>query len=197
MSKIYIGRESHGIKARHVTLTTRELNGDQVVIGSEHPLPQEDHFSAMLHEGYAYSFGAVADYDNMIASDASLDLVIAFGSGVKANMSIEGLCGGIAHGYLYEGANASGGTSGTAVQLNRNSTNSSNSAIIVNPTVTSTGTLLGSYIIQGGVGKKAAGGTMSGSSIIMKPLTNYLLRITNKDNQDHAAEIVMSWFEES
>ena len=197
MTRLVVKRESLGINTKHTSPSYLDGNGEQVLVGTEHPLPTEDHFSAMLHAGYAYAFGAIADYDNMIATDASLDLVIAFGSGVKANMSIEGLCGGNAHGYLYEGATASGGTSGTAVQLNRNSTNSSNSAIIVNPTVTATGTLLGSYIIQGGSGKKAAGGTMSGSSIIMKPLTNYLLRITNKDNQAHAAEIVMSWFEES
>ena len=196
MTKIVIGRESHGIKARHVSPTYQDGNGDQVIVGTNYPMPIEDHFSANLHLGNAYSFGAVNDFSNLLGAGNSLDIAIAFGSGTEANVSIEGLCGGDAEGFLYESATVTGGTAGTAVNLNRVSTNTSNSAILVNPTVTSVGTLLGKYIIIGGTGKKAAGGDMAGSQLIMKPLTTYLLRLTNVNGTDHVAEIVITWFEQ-
>jgi hypothetical protein len=196
MTRLVVKRESLGINTKHTSPSYLDGNGEQVLVGTKHPLPTEDHFSANLHLGNAYSFGAVNDFANELGDGDSLDIAIAFGANTEANISIEGLCGGNAEGFLYENAVATGGTAGTAVNLNRNSTNTSNSAITVNPTVTSTGTLLGKYLIMGGTGKKAAGGDMAGSSLIAKPLTNYLLRLTNVDNTDHVAEIIITWFEQ-
>ena len=196
MTRLVVKRESLGINTKHTSPSYLDGNGEQVLVGTEHPLPTEDHFSANLHLGNAYSFGALNDFSNKLADGDSLDIAIAFGSNVEANLSIEGLCGGDAEGFFYENATVTGGTSGTAVNLNRNSTNASNSAILVNPTVTSTGTMLGKYIIMGGTGKKAAGGDMAGASLIAKPLTTYLLRLTNVNGTAHVAEIIITWFEQ-
>jgi hypothetical protein len=139
--------------------------------------------------GYAYPFSAG------LADSANFDIAIAFGAGVEPKLSIEGLCVGNAIGYLYEGATATGGTALTSVNLNRTSTSTSNSAAILNPSVSSTGTLLGTYILIGGVKKKATGGDISSASFILKPLTTYLLRMTNVSGQAQAAEMILTWYE--
>jgi len=150
-----------------------------------------------LVEGQAFSAGLVADYDNPIADGASIDIVIAFPSGVNPVFNISGLSNGNAVGYLYEGASATGGTSLPIINRNRASTIASSGVALANPTVTSTGTLVLKEILTGGVGKKGGGGEVGGNNIILKGLTNYLFRLTNADgnNNPHAMEIILSWTE--
>jgi hypothetical protein len=90
----------------------------------------------------------------------------------------------------------SGGTSLTAVNTNRNyATTLSQSAILANPTVTSTGTELLRQILIGGSGKKAGGGELGSPRLLLKPLTTYLFRLTNVNGTAHAAEILLEWYE--
>jgi len=150
-----------------------------------------------LIEGHAFSAGLVADYDNKVADGSSIDIVIAFPSGVNPVFTISGLSNGNAVGYLYEGVSATGGASLPIINRNRASTIASQGVAISNPTVTSTGTLILKEILTGGIGKKGGGGEVGGNNIILKGLTNYLFRLTNADgnNNPHAMEIILSWTE--
>ena len=100
-------------------------------------------------------------------------------------------------GSLYENAVVTGGTSIPIINRNRSSTIASEGVALANPTVTSTGTLILSEILTGGVGKKGGGGEAGGNNIILKGATAYLFRLTNADvnNNPHAAEIILTWTE--
>jgi len=73
--------------------------------------------------------------------------------------------------------------------------NPSQSAMVINPTVTSLGTELDGQIVPGGVGKKSGGGDSSMLEYVLKPLTNYLFRLTNVNGTSHAASLIIEWYE--
>jgi hypothetical protein len=150
-----------------------------------------------LIEGQAFSLGYVRTFLDPLPATESIDIALAFPSGMNPIMSISGLSSGNAIGYLYEGSVVSGGTSLPIVNRNRASTITSKGVAIVNPTITSLGTLVLQEILTGGVGKKGAGGEAGGDNLILKGLTTYLFRLTNADTQNnaHAAEIILSWNE--
>ena len=150
-----------------------------------------------LIEGHAFSAGVVYDFATPLAAEASIDIAIAFPSGVNPVFSVQGLCSGNAVGYMYENAVVTGGTSLNIINRNRSSTITSQGVGLVDPTVTSTGTLILKEILTGGVGKKGGGGETGGNNLILKGLTTYLFRLTNADqnNNAHAAEIILSWNE--
>jgi hypothetical protein len=66
---------------------------------------------------------------------------------------------------------------------------------LLNPTVNTLGTNLLSQILIGGTGKKATGGQMGASDLVLKPLTTYLFRLTNVNGTAHAAEMILEWYE--
>ena len=150
-----------------------------------------------LIEGHGFSTGSLRTFADPLPAGQSIDIAIAFPSGLNPVFSISGLCNGNAIGYLYENAVVSGGTSLPIINRNRASTITSQGVAIVNPTVTSTGTTILQEILTGGVGKKGGGGEVGGNNIILKGLTTYLFRLTNADtnNDPHAAEIILSWTE--
>lgn len=192
---IQVERESLTTKSRHVSPTYTDKNGIQIVAGSEYPAPNIDINALRLNEGKAFALGYNYPYTNPLASGSSLDIAIAFASGVSPQISINGLCGGDAIGYLYEGATVTGGTALTAINKNRNSLITSQSAALLNPTVTNTGTMILNQILIGGSGKKAGGGQTGSSDLILKPLTTYLFRITNVNGTAHVAEMILEWIE--
>jgi hypothetical protein len=67
--------------------------------------------------------------------------------------------------------------------------------MIINPTVSSLGTQLDAEIIPGGSGKKSGGGTAGSLEYVLKPLTNYLFRLTNVNGASHAAHLALEWYE--
>lgn len=192
---IIVERESLTTKSIHVSPSFINLADEQQLVGIDKPLPIGAVATYKLIAGKEYSIGASRDDTNPLAPGASLDLAIAFADGVMPVISISGLCGGDAIGYLYEGATVTGGIAVTALNMNRNSTNVSASAALIQPTVTSTGTMLMKQLLLGGGGKKAGGDDISSLNAILKPLTTYLFRITNINATDHVAEIVLSWYE--
>ena len=195
MTRLVVKRESTGTNTRHVSPSYLDGSDEQVLVSADYALPTVSPLGANLMEGNSFALGHAYPFSAGLADSANFDIAIAFGAGVEPKMSIEGLCVGNAIGYLYEGATATGGTAMTSVNLNRTSTSTSNSAAILNPSVSSTGTLLGTYILIGGVKKKATGGDISSASFILKPLTTYLLRMTNVSGQAQAAEMILTWYE--
>ena len=159
--------------------------------------PTRDIEQVRLIEGQAFSLGYVRTFADPLPAGQSINIAIAFPSGLNPVFTISGLSAGDAIGYLYENAVVSGGTSLPIVNRNRASTIASKGVAIVNPTVSSTGTTILQEILTGGVGKKGGGGEVGGNNIILKGLTTYLFRLTNADtnNNAHAAEIILSWTE--
>jgi hypothetical protein len=190
-----VERESLTTASRLVTPTYMAANGDQTVAGVDNPLPQIDYGEQKLKDGKVYAIGVVYDFDAPLADNASIDIGIAWNAGVTPVVSFSGLCQGDALGFLYEGATMTGGTAATAVKLNRNSAIASQSAITIGPTVTNVGTLVLKQILIGGSGKKAGGGDVGSSNLILKPLTSYLIRLTNVNGTAHAAEVIVEWSE--
>ena len=95
----------------------------------------------------------------------------------------------------WTGGNVTGGTAFTAVRRNRVIETASQSAVLINPTVTSVGTELDGQLIPGGTGKKAGGGGVGNLEMVLKPLTTYLFRLTNVNGTAHMAELLLEWYE--
>ena len=195
MTRIVVKRESLGINTKHTSPSYLDGQDEQVLVSADYAFPTVSPLGANLMEGNSYTLGYTYPFSAGLADGANFDIAIAFGAGLEPKVNVEGLCVGNAMGYLYEGATVSGGTALTTINLNRQSTNASNSAALLNPTVSATGTLLGTYILIGGVKKKASGGDISSASLIFKPLTTYLLRMTNVSGSAQAAQIEVTWYE--
>jgi hypothetical protein len=67
--------------------------------------------------------------------------------------------------------------------------------MIINPTVSSLGTQIDAQILPGGSGKKSSGGSAASLEYVLKPLTNYLFRLTNVNGTAHAASLQLEWYE--
>lgn len=195
MTKLTVQRESLGTSTQHSSVSYVNGGDEQVLVSADYALPMATTFGAHLVEGLLFTIGYTYPFSAPLADGANFDIVIAFGPGVEPRVSIEGLCVGNAMGYLYEGTTTTGGTALTPINLNRPSTITPNAAAVLNPTVTSLGTPLGSFVLIGGQKKKATGGDISTASMIFKPLTNYLLRMTNVSGGAQAAEITVTWYE--
>jgi hypothetical protein len=192
---ITVYRESTTTASRNVSPTFVADNGNQALVGVDDPMPQIGYGAQKLRDGKVYGIGVVNDFDDELGAGESIDIGIAWNAGVAPTVSFFGLCQGDAVGFLYEGATMTGGTSATAVKLNRNSDIASQSAITIGPTVSNVGTLVLKQILLGGSGKKAGGGDLGSSNLILKPLTSYLIRLTNVNGTAHAAEVIVEWAE--
>jgi hypothetical protein len=49
--------------------------------------------------------------------------------------------------------------------------------------------------LPGGSGKKSGGGAAGSLEYVLKPLTNYLFRLTNVNGTAHAASLQLEWYE--
>jgi hypothetical protein len=192
---LIVTRESLTTETQHTSPSFIANSGSQVLVGVDDPMPQISYGAQKLNDGKVYGAGVVYDFSNPLADGASIDIGIAWNAGITPVVSFFGLCQGDALGFLYEGATMTGGTAATAVKLNRNSTVASGSAITIGPTVTNVGTLVLKQILIGGSGKKAGGGDVGSSNLILKPLTSYLIRLTNVNGTAHAAEVIVEWSE--
>lgn len=192
---ITVQLESLTTKSEFTSPTFLDVNGVPTVSGSEKPFPTVSNGRLRLKEGRVFGLGVVYDFSNKLADLASINVGMAWPAGVQPTISFAGLCAGDAIGYLYEGASLSGGTTGTPINLNRNFTTASQAAVTIGPTVNSTGNLLLKEILIGGQGKKAGGGDVGSSDLMLKPLTQYLVRITNFSGAANAAEMILEWYE--
>ena len=193
---IEVQLESLTTNSRFATPVYADRDGNGLAVGSERPLPTADIVALRAFEGRSYSLGYVNDFANPLQPASSIDIAIAWAQGVSPRLTVYGLCAGNAIGYLYEGAVVSGGTAMTSFNINRNySTTASQSAALLNPTVSNVGNLLIKQILIGGEGKKAGGGDVGSPRLFLKPLTTYLFRLTNVNGTSHAAEMILEWYE--
>lgn len=194
---IIVQRESENTKSRLVTLTHKNNAGDQVIAGADAPVIVVDVNHQRNHDGRGFFAYKIAPDSAPLPALASIDIVLASPSGVFPHLTVDAMCLGDAELYVYEGASTTGGTSFTPINRNRNYavSNPSQIAMVINPTVTSVGTELDAQIIPGGAGKKSGGGTGATLEYVLKPLTNYLFRLTNVNGVAHAAFLTLEWYE--
>ena len=197
MAIIYVTRESENQSAQFVALTQKSNSGVQVLAGADAPVITVDVNHQRNHDGRAYYAYKIAPDTAKLASGSSINIVLASPSGVFPHVTVHGMCLGDAELYIYEGTVTTGGTAFTPVNRNRNYavSNQSQVAMVINPTVTSVGTELDAQIIPGGTGKKSSGGTAGSLEYVLKPLTNYLFRLTNVNGTAHAASLNLEWYE--
>jgi len=194
---IIVQRESENTKAILTTLTHKNNAGDQVISGADAPVIMVDVNHQRNHDGRGYFAYKLAPDSAPLASGASINIVLASPSGVFPHVTVDAMCLGDAELYIYEGASTTGGTAFTPINRNRNYavSNTSEVAMVINPTVTSVGTEIDAQIIPGGAGKKSSGGAASSLEYVLKPLTNYLFRLTNVNGAAHAASLQLEWYE--
>jgi len=192
---INISRESDTTKSRHVNPAYVDKDGISYIAGSDRPFPILDINHLRLHEGRAFKAYRIYPGATKLANGASCNIAVAWASGVYAHVLVDASCGGDAELYMYEDATVSGGTSFTAIKRNRTSATTSQSAILINPTVTVTGTEMDAEIIAGGSGKKSGGAGSSALEIVLNPLTTYLFRLTNVSGAAQMAELFLEWYE--
>jgi hypothetical protein len=197
MAVIYVTRESENQSAQFVALTHRNNAGLQIISGADAPAIVVDVNHQRNHDGRAYYAYKIAPDSAPLADGASINIVLASPSGVFPHVTVDGMCLGDAELYIYEGTVTTGGTAFTPVNRNRNYavSNQSQVAMVINPTVTSVGTELDAQIIPGGTGKKSGGGAAGSLEYVLKPLTNYLFRLTNVNGTAHAASLNLEWYE--
>lgn len=197
MAVITVERESDNTKAQFVALTQKNNAGNQVVAGADAPVIMVDVNHQRNHDGRAFFAFKINPTSAMLAAGSSIDIVIASPAGVTPHITVAAFCQGDAEFYVYEGTGTTGGTPFTPVNRNRNYSvsNPSQVAMVVNPTVTSLGTMLDAQIVPGGVGHKSSGGSAGSLEYVLKPLTNYMFRLTNVNGTSHAAYLTLEWYE--
>jgi hypothetical protein len=197
MAVITVTRESDTTSARHVVLTHKNNAGEQVIAGADAPVIMVDVNHQRNHDGRGYFAYKLAPDSAPLADSASINIVLASPSGVFPHLTVDAMCLGDAELYIYEGTSTTGGTAFTPINRNRNYavSNVSQVAMVINPTVTSVGTEIDAQIIPGGSGKKSGGGTAGSLEYVLKPLTNYLFRLTNVNGTAHAASLHLEWYE--
>jgi hypothetical protein len=189
--------ESFTTKSRFVTPVQKQNDGTFAIAGADAPVITVDVNHQRNHDGRAYLAYKIAPDTAKLAAGASINIVLASPSGVYPHVTVNGMCAGDAELYFYEGTSTTGGTSFTPINRNRNYavSNPSQVAMVVNPTVVSLGTELDAQIVPGGSGKKAGGGSSAILEYVLKPLTNYLFRLTNINGTSHTACLTLEWYE--
>lgn len=189
--------ESVTTKSRFVTPVQKREDGTYAVAGADAPMITVDVNHQRNHDGRAFFAYKIAPDSSPLATGSSIDIVLASPSGIFPHITVDAMCLGDAEFYIYEGTSTTGGTSFTPINRNRNYaiSNQSQIAMVVNPTVTSVGTELDAQILPGGSGKKSSGSSAGSLEYILKPLTNYLFRLTNVNLTSHAASLQLEWYE--
>lgn len=195
MAVTTVNIESLNTKSRLVSLAQKDKNGAMILAGSDSPLIVADINHVRLHEGRAYYVYYLNGDANQLDNDASIDIAIAWASGVTPHLVFDVNCGGDAEFQIYEGAVVSGGTPFTAINRHRSVGSTSQSASLINPTITSTGTALTGEFLAGGSGGGAGGAAAFSFQYVLAPLTTYLFRLTNRSGQAHMAHIMIEWYE--
>lgn len=190
---ILVERESLTTKSRHVTPTWMDKDENQRVVGSSDSLPIIDVNHLRLHEGRAYYVYKHYSYSAGLAAGSSIDIAIAWPAGVTPHAVFAYSSSGEAEFYVYESPTTSGGTPMTIFRRQRVLTAASQGAAVLAPTVTDVGTeLFAEFVSASNKGGSSESYTFE---YVLKPLTTYLFRLTNVNEQSHPATLRIEWYE--
>jgi hypothetical protein len=190
-----IDYESLTTKSRFVSLVQRSESGAGELVGTDSPLVMIDINHQRNHDGRAWFAWRLYPDAAKLAAGASCNIVLAAAAGVRPHLTVDAVLTGDSELYIYEGPTTTGGTPFTPVNRNRNFTTTSDVAMVINPTVNTTGTMIDAQFLPGGVGKKTSGGSAHSLEYVLKPLTNYLVRLTNVNGTGHAGHLALEWYE--
>lgn len=145
------------------------------------------------HEIHAGSHYFICDYDSSIADSETIEFVLTTPNTTSwTHMSLDFSSTLGVSLEVYEGASAIvGGTSVTAINNNRNSTNTSGMTILKDPTSITDGTRIAGFL----AGANRTGGFQQRDrEIILKQNTTYLFRFTSLANSN-AISFCGEWYE--
>lgn len=171
-----------------------KISGAGVVIDTDHN---------RIHDGHYYGVSFV---DLVFAASAVFDMRISTGADTP-HMKFGPACSASFRTQLYEAASLSVGSALTIFNRNRNSDRVSKMAAITTaPTVGGVGTLIYDTINSAGPknGVAVSGGPYSSPDSIMnaqqerilKPNTEYLLRVTNVRTAEELLAVSLAWYED-
>ena len=152
-----------------------------------------------IHEGVSFSAHIQVPATN---NNASYDVLIKVGTGaIHVIPSISTSLG--ASWGLYETPTTTADGTATTVNNRRRSSQGvvgfvSTSTVFANPTVTATGTQLdGEFLGSGGAGAKTGGQSRGMEEWVLKPATNYLIRVTNLSGSNGMVGTVhLHWYQD-
>lgn len=179
-----------------VRLAQFDNSGALQDIGSSYPLIAIAVEHARIHEGRLFTGGKMWDSTAKVASGSTVDLLITTSASKRPHFVVVVESGGDAEIYVYENTVATGGTTCTMVNRNRNSATTCEAVVVHTPTVTSVGTLIDSSLLAGGGGKKSTGGDGGfGGEFVTAYSTAYLVRVKNTSGASQPMNIV-AWLYE-
>lgn len=190
---INVLRESDTTKSRHVNPAYVDKDGVSYITSSDKPFPILDVNHLRLHEGRAYYAYKMYPYASQLSAGSSINIAMAFPSGIVPHLTLQYESPGESEFYLYESPTTSGVTSMTVHRRNRNLLTTSSGAAVLDPTVSSVGTEIFAEFIP--AGNKGGGIASYSFEYVLKPLTTYLFRFTNVDSQAHPANLRIEWYE--
>jgi len=181
-----------------LNVTLFGVDGEAVYV-TDDSLCTITHAHKEVHSGSHYITGHLF---TAVANNANADFRIVNGSTKEIHLIITGIVEAKAYGYLYEGTTYTDpGTSNGIVNNNRNSSNTSTATVYYAPTVDTLGTAIyPEFLIPAGTKSAAIGGNASnGQEIILKPSTDYLIRLTSKAGAGatNDMQILCEWYEET
>ncbi|PKM77886.1 MAG: hypothetical protein CVU90_05415 [Firmicutes bacterium HGW-Firmicutes-15] len=150
---------------------------------------------ANIHEGVSYSVSKL--FQNLGAGSGYANLRIYTGSTKETHMVMEVTADGKSYISLYSGTTYSAsGTLVTVYNLNRNSSNTTDSKVLFTPTISDSGTLLSQTLLPGGTGSKTVGGqSLTRAERILKTSSDYLVRVQNVSDVAGDVAINFTYYE--
>jgi hypothetical protein len=140
-------------------------------------------------------------YNASVASSGTIDILLVTNSRYSPHLGVMVDIGGSATLSIYEAVTTSNdGTTLSAINANRTSSNAATALVYHTPTVTNTGTtLLLDHYIAGGATGNPIGGTSTDfariTELVLKLSTKYLFRVTNRSASAVAGSVQLGWFE--
>lgn len=153
----------------------------QIVDYAHHEIHEGDHYfiKGWMDLTNAQVFDFLATTPNTLKW---AHMIVAFSSEAESHITI------------YEGTTTSAdGTAVTAVNRDRNSTNTAALVVTHTPTVTNVGTQIASYKM--GSMQKAGGEVRGNNELVLKQNTKYLIRITNDTALNNWLDYLADWYE--
>lgn len=190
---IQVERESITTKSRFVSPTYTDKDGLQQVVGSDRSMPIIDVNHLRLHEGRAYYAYKMYPYSAGLAAGSSIDIALAFPSGITPHLVFQYESPGESEFYMYEAPTTSGGTALSIYRRNRTIESTSSGVAVLNPTVSNVGTEIYSEFVP--ASNKGGGAGNYSFEFVIKPLTTYLFRFTNVNSQTHPCNLRIEWYE--
>ena len=148
-----------------------------------------------VHEGETFY---VSRYAEDVADDASIIILLQVGATKEAHCTWAAACGGDAEIQVTENPTVNAaGTAMTEFNMNRHSTETATVVATHTPTVAG-GTLMPNYMVPGGSGGNAVGGTTrQNTEWVLDINSDYVIGIFNRSGQARNMSLAVQWYEEA